>query len=564
MVVREVRGTTMAGPSEVEFPGKKKQKIRMRGTKRASDSVQKKLRKNLNTLLEEPHSILPEILGPTSQGFGRRDKLKATLKEIEKVISKREDRKWLHKRMAARKGDVIARAFAGSLAAAHEEEFETVAVFKHPVYGSSSFIRRGSGRPAHLLGFQMHSNPNLRLLAWEELARSGYWFFAWDDKLICTGVNASPPDDWVKSCLLKSSLNFERDENGLWIAGKDDNSIMLTFANGTVANISLKALSRLKESFIQSIALSVSPPHLADLLDAEITYYPEGWPQDREVGEVAAEAMDAVIKRWLRLEIPDDKLQLVLHNTFAEQLESGFMLKDKWFDIDDKKEFLNELQGSEIELEAVSIMLDCLEGGVRVDAAGEPHWLAGDIIRLSEDSAHSILKATWGKCGMDILEEMFDLVGKNADDVYEQQLNSRKAFRGFLTKIAEKQSSVRMIKKFPWLSESLPSPLDFADKLVKLAHGEGFGKTVSVARKSDVGGHSSMGWAWVSSHDKGDSEAWHYEPSIRDRGGDWVPAVNKLWIASQKVVAGDGFEDYVSAMKNLHSTTGTIEKLPEC
>ena len=69
------------------------------------------------------------------------------------------------------KGKPIARAFAGSLVAAHEEEVGTVAIFKHPVYGSTSFIRRGNGRPAHLLGFQMHSHPEYRLLAWEELAK---------------------------------------------------------------------------------------------------------------------------------------------------------------------------------------------------------------------------------------------------------------------------------------------------------------------------------------------------------------------------------------------------------
>ena len=218
----------MAGGSEVEFPGKKKQKMRMRGTKKASDSVQKRLRKNLDVLLEEPHTILPTIVGPTSPGFGRRDKLKECLKDIEKVISKREDRKWLHKRMAARKGDLVARAFAGSLAAAHEDEFETVAVFKHPVYGSSSFIRRGSARPAHLLGIQMHSNPQFRLLAWEELARSGYWFFAWGNELICTGVKPTPPTKWVEESLTSSPLKFT-DDDGVWKAGSGSNVISLIY-----------------------------------------------------------------------------------------------------------------------------------------------------------------------------------------------------------------------------------------------------------------------------------------------------------------------------------------------
>ena len=75
----------MAGPAQVEFPGGQKRRIRMRGTKKASGSIQKKLRRNLNVLLEEPHSILPDITGPTSRGLIFGDKMKRCLKEIEKV-----------------------------------------------------------------------------------------------------------------------------------------------------------------------------------------------------------------------------------------------------------------------------------------------------------------------------------------------------------------------------------------------------------------------------------------------------------------------------------------------
>jgi hypothetical protein len=78
----------VAGPSQVEFPGKQKQKIRMRGTKKASGSVKEKLEKNLTVLLEEPNSVLPRITGATSRGLLRPDKLKACLRELNKIINK--------------------------------------------------------------------------------------------------------------------------------------------------------------------------------------------------------------------------------------------------------------------------------------------------------------------------------------------------------------------------------------------------------------------------------------------------------------------------------------------
>jgi len=273
--------------------------------------------------------------------------------------------------------------------------------------------------------------------------------------------------------------------------------------------------------------------------------------------------LDSVIQHWLRLEIPDDSLKTLLHNAFCEQLEEGLVLKEDWFANDDKDGFLQVLQGSKVELEAVSILLDVLDGGVRVDAAGEAHWLASEVVRMADDNAHSLLRATWGKCGLDILEEMFDLTGDAADDIYEQQLNSRKAFSGFLRNLDEKQSSVRMMKKFPYESELLPSPLDFADLLIKRAHSEGVGKTTTMARKSGDGRKSSMGWAWVCVHGKDEGEAWHYEPSVRDLGGDWVPALKSLWEASKNVINdGDG-DEYVEAMESLRNITGTMESLPK-
>ena len=57
----------MAGPSKVEFPGQKKnQRMRMRGTKQASVDAQKRLRKQLSSLLDEPEKV---IVQPRSYGF---------------------------------------------------------------------------------------------------------------------------------------------------------------------------------------------------------------------------------------------------------------------------------------------------------------------------------------------------------------------------------------------------------------------------------------------------------------------------------------------------------------
>ena len=51
----------MAGPSKVEFPGQKKQSIRMRGTKQANKETSEKMARQLKNLLESPYAHLPQL-----------------------------------------------------------------------------------------------------------------------------------------------------------------------------------------------------------------------------------------------------------------------------------------------------------------------------------------------------------------------------------------------------------------------------------------------------------------------------------------------------------------------
>ena len=83
----------MAGPSKVEFPGQKKQRMRARGTKRASGSVLKRLEKNLAELLDDPHALMPTIAYTVKRA--RKDPVQRSLKECVKVIAKKHDRKYI-------------------------------------------------------------------------------------------------------------------------------------------------------------------------------------------------------------------------------------------------------------------------------------------------------------------------------------------------------------------------------------------------------------------------------------------------------------------------------------
>ena len=56
--------------------------------------------------------------------------------------------------MVKKGGDEVCRALAGSLLAAGEEDLSTVSVFKHPLYGTSSYLRGATANRATLLEFR--------------------------------------------------------------------------------------------------------------------------------------------------------------------------------------------------------------------------------------------------------------------------------------------------------------------------------------------------------------------------------------------------------------------------
>ena len=254
-------------PAEVSFPGDKnrKRKVRVRGIKKASKQIQQRIDKNLETLLDNPEVFVPDI--ECNLGKPRRDMLAATLRDVDAISKKRHDRRWLGKRMGKRRGDVVGRALAGSLLAAGEADTSTVSVYNSPIYGASSFIRRGNGKQSHMVGIQNFTNPRLRLLVWDDHAKAGWWFFSWDGGFVCSGQEPRAPAEWIEDSLRKSSIDLSGDDvrfsKGLEaeIVENDeftDSGWLKLEFEGIKAGITGAALAKTGENpFVPSIALGM-------------------------------------------------------------------------------------------------------------------------------------------------------------------------------------------------------------------------------------------------------------------------------------------------------------------
>ena len=60
--------------------------------------------------------------------LGAKDPVTKTLQNLRKIVAKKDDVKWLSKRMLAKRVDPVGKALAGSLHAAHDEDISLVEI----------------------------------------------------------------------------------------------------------------------------------------------------------------------------------------------------------------------------------------------------------------------------------------------------------------------------------------------------------------------------------------------------------------------------------------------------
>ena len=561
-------------PAEVRFPGDKnrRRKLRVRGIKQASREIQKRLEKNLDLLLDDPEAFMPEIIGDLGKVgfFGSKDPMAMTLKEVGIVSSKRNDVRWLKKRMSKRSGGDVSRSLAGSLAAASEEDLSTVSVFKSEVYGNASYLKRGSGRPGHLVGIQNFNHPKLRLLVWDDHAKAGQYFFSWDGGFVFTGFEPKPPSEWVSWTLDNTSVDLQG-EDCKWSTGLDEATVRsdsitkegwlrLKFSDGTKVGLSQSALAKTDEPMARSIAVSMMPPNkLGEVCEATWMWRPEGWPEEDALPQEGQVRLDEILQTWLKMSLEDGALTRACRASILNSISRGYVVGTNWFSPDNREGFLNHMSGTNDERRSLACILDTLTGGIHVRSDGVVLDVEERVVRLEDSSCHPVLVSLWPDHGMSILEKIFGVTGDEAKSIHDRQSKRKQGFGAFLRELNDSLSTAKKLDRLPWKSSDLPSPLSFADSLVRKAADEGLASTVSMARKGK-GLDSSMGWAWLVVHEKTESDSWRFDEESRDKGGDWVPALRALWDAATSLLLEDDMEsvsDYVTSMEWLAEVSGS-------
>ena len=557
----------MPAPSKVEFPGQK-QRMRMRGTKQANLETQKRLRKNLDRLLDEGETLLPAMTWNGKLKWGRVDPVTKTLQELRKIFDRRHDKKFLAKRMMAKRGDQVGKALAGSLSAAHEEEISIVGDYKHPSFGKASFVRKGDGKVMYMAGIQNFHIPKIRMLPWEDHAKRGYFFFSWRDGFVCSGPEAKIPDGWLADVLDRSRFKFIQ-KDGVWategldidlVANSEmsgEGYLLLDFINGNKVGIGFEKLKgdKGKTSFIHHLAMSMLPPNLSNVLTPHAVWCPEGADQND-----AEESVSKILDAWMGLTLDEGSIGLRVKLAVLHHLSSGFIVGEKWFD--NPEDAVDELNGSSLEkkltLEMVRLATD---SGIRISSGGKRDERAGAALEIAVNSCNDVLSALWEDYGKEGLV-LIGIEDAMAEDLWQGQIDKKRAFGKFLKDIQDRISKADVLEKFPYRLGEIDGPVGIIHDLTVKGLVDGLGKAekIALSKHGSIDAESAA-WAWLIASGKSGGQDWQFSPDARERGGAWSAAAIKVWADGKLLIAGEEV-DYKSSLEDLRKACGQIDPLP--
>ena len=153
--------------------------------RRASGGRESDLLRRATKLRDSVGGLLPERIGDGP--WDRFDRLQSELEAVREV---RDDEDALER--LAKRGDPMARALAGLLRFYHDPELPAMIVARYPS-GEIPFAPFGRTTREANVAVQNADDPSRLMIGYLDLARKGFYFFATEKALYCTGRNSSPP-----------------------------------------------------------------------------------------------------------------------------------------------------------------------------------------------------------------------------------------------------------------------------------------------------------------------------------------------------------------------------------
>jgi len=504
------------------------QNVRFRGVKATPKSLEKDLLDKARRLAEDPSLLLPKC-----EAQCRRCSFDKTLKKMEKVAKYSHDAEYLQD--VANHGDQLVRAYAATISLAASGKIPYLTTKKGP-YGDVSFAVRGKADSERLIGVQYFDDPDLRLLAfWEDARSDDLHLYSEDQRLMCTSDGPKAPRSYVDEMLNAAPYELAADHS----CGHPE-APMALLVKWRSAEVTLSICSDCAGdvNLMHHLVSRIVARDPTDDFDVDVRYAPK----------CAADCGDCKLKRQFKMSgglkdaykkgtIDDatiigrylEERKADLRGSAGELFIVGAMCYGK-----DKEAFLKVIKGNEAELLAVSGLVRS-KHLVVISASDQ----AGKIITdLWQENKRALLTFVASE---PVFEKVLETVGNLTPPQMVQEARRAELAKGVVSKLPE---------------YSARGPIaTIADDLARAYKVEGKQAMVRLLEKNRPKEHrgKAVAYGFLKAVGEADSRTWQFTREEMDYGV-YLADFAKALIDSE----GDGYHE---ALSNLLTASGASEHL---
>ncbi len=501
------------------------QKVKFRGVKATPKALEKGLIETSKMLRDNPSIMIPQCSGEKCRKC-RFDKIQ---RKLEKVSSYKDDAEKLNK--IAKHGDPLVRAYAAAISLAASGKIPFLTAAQLPV-GEVSFAVRGKVDREKLIGIQHFDDPDLRLLAYFDIAKKrDLHIYSTDARLFCSEGGANAPEKYVTEMLEQSEYQLKN----LTCGHESDACLIVKWKSaGKEVQVCHECLKEVNLITWLTSRIAANQPN--DDFDVIV---------ERKLHCVASNCADCPSKK--AFEMSDDLKRSYLDGKisdkdFVERYINEWNVTTRWMDSvfitgadcygHDKNLFLANVKGSESEMMALNHLLDVKTVSV-VSSSNQ----AGKIITdIWEQNKQTILE---GVASKGVIEDLL----KRTDLTPPQMVQEAR-------KLEQNVNISSALPKYSKLGEIGA----YADLLARTFKTEGRDAMVRATEKGRQKDHriKSISFAFLNS--AGDSSKnWQFNKEESDYG---------VYLAqfAQGMLESTGAE-YDEALRNLLAASGASEPI---
>ncbi len=511
-----------------------KRRRRRRGPRIATKALEEALVKRAKKLRDDPDFLFPECQGHEDHFFKNKIKFErvSRFKDNEKKLAALT--KW---------GDQLSRVFATSLQMALREEVPRL--MSIDLGGKDvSIVYNKKARKEILVGVQYFDDPDLRLLAFGRIAKlKRLHLYSMRDGFVCTGKEDKPPSKYVAEVLAAAKCSLtKKGECHICVHCEKEGVpyLKITWITPKVEVMLCQSCAKNENTYINLTKRFLS-------FDPKTSFRVEVYPNFKcecedgsALNEMTIPPREA-LARYLEggmddIEFIDEHMEHVSENVPAS---AGMILAlgNKCYG-DDTEAFLNALNPSKIERQALEYLLEDLDESIVVESA----------------TPNKILMMYWDIYGVDILES---IVGDPdiAENVFEKgqwkKDTPAKVLKTAMSK-AKKDQIESALPKY----RDLPPVAAFADRIVRAYKAKGKKSAlmeINKAQSSPDTKIKSVRYAFLLAFSAATGKEWQFSKEETDFGVF-------LKDYSEKLMEAEG-DDYHDSLQELLKASGSTQKI---